>query len=142
MPAWEAALARLCAVRLPEGQAADPPDELFDAVDDLIDAYGRDDIAEIVALAVHSGRATVSQATTFLNVAVWSGTDNGASMKLTLDDWVRRADDDVRLHMALHHEAYPLPTAVEMKAKLMEIGDRYPQHRGICDALIANRPGD
>ncbi|MFE7779179.1 hypothetical protein ACFU5O_35980 [Streptomyces sp. NPDC057445] len=72
MRTWEAALERLCAVQLPEDESAEPPDDLFDAVDGLIDAYGADDIAEIVAQAVDSGRTTVGHATTFLNVAAWS----------------------------------------------------------------------
>lgn len=141
MRTWEAALDRLCAVRLPEDASAELPDELFDAVEDLIVAYGADDIAEIVAQAVDAGRATVRQATMFLNVAQWSGTDNGASMQHTLDDWLRRAQDTVRLHLALHQGVFPLPTAVEMKAVLTEIADRYPEHRTICAHLIAARRG-
>ncbi|MBP0454251.1 hypothetical protein J5Y04_32660 [Kitasatospora sp. RG8] len=140
--AWQAALARLCAVALPEDESANLPDEVFDAVNDLIEAYGADDIAEIVARAVHAGQATVGQATTLLNVAAWSGTDNGASMKLTLDDWVRRADDTVRLSMALHHEVYLLPTAAEMTAVLTDVAARFPEHRAICQDRIAGRRGD
>ncbi|MFF8670135.1 hypothetical protein [Streptomyces sp. NPDC015242] len=139
MQAWEAALKQLCAVNVPEDESARPPDELFDAVDDLIDAYGADDIAEIVAKAVTTGRVSVREATTFLGIAQWSGTDNGASLRHTLDDWVRRADDTVRLHMALHQEFWPLPTAVEMNAKLTEIIARYPEHQAICTHKIATR---
>ncbi|MFD9517596.1 hypothetical protein [Streptomyces sp. NPDC059979] len=109
-PSWKRALERLCAVQVSQEDDADFPDELFDAVDDLIDCWGADDVAEIVAEAVYAGRATVEQGIVFLNVAVWSGTDNGASMKHTLDAWVREAQDLVRLKMALHHECYPLPT--------------------------------
>jgi hypothetical protein len=142
-PSREAALERLCAVRIPdEGAAACPPDEIFDAVQDLIDACGTDDIAEVVAGAVDAGRATLLQAITFLDVAVWSGTDNGTAMKLTTDEWVRRADDPVRLHIALHHETYPLPTAAQMKTRLTEIAARFPEHRAICERLIATRPAD
>ncbi|WP_344446430.1 hypothetical protein [Kitasatospora nipponensis] len=119
---------------------ADFPDELFDAVDDLIEAYGADDIAEIVFQAVAAGRATAGQAVVFLNVAVWSGTDNGSSMKRTLDTWVREASDTVRLQIALHHEAYPLPTRAEMIAKLVEIAFGFPEHRAICERHIAERP--
>ncbi|MGW4510044.1 hypothetical protein ACWENO_35935 [Streptomyces sp. NPDC004436] len=126
--------------RLSEEDDADFPDELFDRVDDLIDAYGADDVAEIVAEAVEAGQASVEQAIVFLNVAAWSGTDNGASMKSTLDEWVREADDAVRLGIALHHECYPLPTRAEMIAKLAEIARRFPEHRAICERHIADRP--
>lgn len=140
MRTWEAALTRLCAVQVPDDESAELPDELFDAVDGLIDAYGADDIAEIVAQAVDSGRVTVRQATTFLHVAQWSGTDNGASMQHTLDNWLRRADGTVRLQMALHQGIFPLPTAVEMNTALTEIAARYPEHRAICEHMIAARP--
>ncbi|MFJ6482290.1 hypothetical protein ACIQK6_19535 [Streptomyces sp. NPDC091682] len=140
--AWEEALARLCAVHVPERDDADLPDELFDRVDDLIDAYGADDVAGIVAEAVEAGRATLEQAIVFLNVAAWSGTDNGASMTLTLDEWVRKADDTLRLGIALHHEYYPLSTSTEMLAKLTEIALRFPEHRAICERRIADRPAD
>lgn len=143
MQTWEAALERLCAVQVPEDESAELPDDLFDAVDDLIDAYGADDIAEIIAQAAASGRVTVRQATTYLEVAQWSGTDNGASLRRTLDDWVRRADDTVRLHMALHQGTiWPLPAAAEMNAKLTEIAARYPEHRAVCRYLIATRAAD
>lgn len=142
MQAWESGLARLCSVQVPEDDSAELPDAVFDGVDALLDAYGADDIAEIVAQAVHSGHATVRQATTLLNVAAWSGTDNGASMVLTFNDWVRRADDTVRLHLALHHEVYLFPTAAEMKARLTEISARYPEHRAICEMRIAGRRDD
>ncbi len=142
MQLWEEALTRLCSVRLPQDDSAELPDALFDAVDALIEAYGADDVAEIVALAVHAGRATPGQAATFLNVAAWSGTDNGASMTRTLTDWVRRADDTVRLHLALHHEVYLLPTAEEMKTALTAIAARYPEHRARCETLIAGRRAD
>ncbi|MEU9131718.1 hypothetical protein AB0D08_27005 [Kitasatospora sp. NPDC048540] len=142
MSTWEPALARLCAVPVPEDGSGELPDELFDAVEDLITAHGADDIAEIVAAAVHAGRTTVARASTFLNVATWSGTDNGASMRHTLNGWVRRADDTVRLHLALHHEAYPLPGAAEMRAVLPAIATRYPEHRAICEALLSTRPDD
>ncbi|MFE2267762.1 hypothetical protein ACFXB4_00820 [Streptomyces lavendulae] len=133
------ALDRLCAVQVSEEDDADCPDELFDRVDDLIDAYGADDVAEIVAEAVEAGQASVEQAIVFLNVAAWSGTDNGASMKSTLDEWVRKADDAVRLGIALHHECYPLPTRAEMIAKLGEIARRFPEYRAICERHIADR---
>ncbi|GLX38354.1 hypothetical protein Sros01_44270 [Streptomyces roseochromogenus] len=133
------ALDRLCAVQVSEEDDADFPDELFDRVDDLIDAYGADDVAEIVAEAVEAGHASVEQAIVFLNVAAWSGTDNGASMKSTLDKWVRKADDAVRLGIALHHECYPLPTRAEMIAKLGEIARRFPEYRAICERHIADR---
>ncbi|MFD5462896.1 hypothetical protein ACFWIQ_08705 [Kitasatospora sp. NPDC127059] len=160
MTAADAALRRLCALPLSPGTAdeagsagavgeaggaGDPgelPDELFDAVDALIAAHGADDIAEPVARAVHLGWATVEQGTVFLNVAAWSGTDNGASMKHTLDDWLRHCDDPVRLHLALHHEAYPLPTAAEMRVVLTAIGERHPRFREVCRRHLAGRrPG-
>ncbi|MEU6878844.1 hypothetical protein [Streptomyces sp. NPDC046712] len=109
-------------------------------MDDLIEAYGADDIAEIVAQAVATGRVAVREATTFLGVAQWSGTDNGTSLRRTLDDWVRRADDTARLHMALHQDVWPLPTTVEKNAKLTEIIARYPEHQAICTHMIATRP--
>ncbi|MFF2523012.1 hypothetical protein [Streptomyces liangshanensis] len=136
------ALDRLCAVRIPEQDDADLPDELFDRVDDLIDAHGADDVAEMVAGAVEAGQASMRQAIVFLDVAVWSGTDNGSSMKVTLDEWVRRADDHVRLGIALHHEYYPLPTRAEMLVKLAEIARRFPEYRTICERHIAARPAD
>lgn len=144
MSAWEEALDRLCAVQVPERDDADLPDELFDRVDDLIDAYGADDIAGIVAEAVVAGRATLEQAIVFLNVAAWSGTGtgNGASMTRTLDEWVRKSDDALRLGIALHHEYYPLTTRTEMAAKLAEIALRFPQHRAVCERHIADRPAD
>ncbi|RST13005.1 hypothetical protein E2C00_16705 [Streptomyces sp. WAC05374] len=140
MQTWEAALERLCAVHVPEDESAELPDDLFDAVDQLIAAYGADDIAEIIAQAVRSGRITVRQATTCLGVAQWSGTDNGAALRRTLDDWVRRADDTARLHMALHQGMWLLPTATEMHAKLTEIAVRYPEHQAVCRYLISTRP--
>ncbi|MEJ8645601.1 hypothetical protein WKI68_39105 [Streptomyces sp. MS1.HAVA.3] len=88
-PSWKRALERLCAVQVSQEDDADFPDELFDAVDDLIDCHGADDVAEIVAEAVFAGRATVEQAFVFLNVAAWSGTGDGAPMSHTLDNWVR-----------------------------------------------------
>ncbi|MFB6557858.1 hypothetical protein ACFCYH_02930 [Streptomyces sp. NPDC056400] len=142
MPAWEEALERLCAVQVPEQDDTDLPDELFDRVDDLIDAYGGDDIAGIVAEAVVAGRATLQQAIVFLNVAAWSGTDNGASMTRTLDEWVEQADDTLRLGIALHHEYYPLATRTEMLEKLAEVALRFPEHRAICERHIADRPAD
>ncbi|MFJ3513963.1 MULTISPECIES: hypothetical protein [unclassified Streptomyces] len=140
--AWDEALARLCAVHLPEQAGADLPDELFDRVDELVHAYGADDIAEIVAEAVVAGRATVQQAIVFLNVAVWSGTDNGTSMKRTTDEWVRKSDDTLRLGLALHHDAYPLPTRAEMVAVLAGTALRFPEHRAVCERLIAGRRPD
>ncbi|WP_418955790.1 hypothetical protein [Streptomyces tritici] len=139
MRAWGAALERLYAAQVPEDEDADIPDEVHDAVDALIEAYGADDIAELVAGAVDAGRLTVRQATTVLGVATWSGTDNGASLFRTLDAWVRRADDTGRLYMALHQPAWPLPTRAEMNAKLTEIAARYPEHREICARKIATR---
>ncbi|MFD4245702.1 hypothetical protein ACFWP3_29530 [Streptomyces sp. NPDC058525] len=136
------ALDWLCAVRVSAQDDADFPDELFDRVDDLIDAYGADDIAEIVAEAVEAGRASAEQAIVFLNVAAWSGTDNGASMTRTLDRWVRKADDPVCLGIALHHEYYPLPTRDEMSVKLAEIALRFPEHRAVCESRVADRPAD
>ncbi|MFJ2825661.1 hypothetical protein ACIO7M_31790 [Streptomyces toxytricini] len=67
------------------------PDELLDSVDDLIDAYGADDVAEIVAQAVEADMALVEQAIVFLNVAAQSErapsvcTPSGALRPLTLD---------------------------------------------------------
>ncbi|MFD4143010.1 hypothetical protein [Streptomyces sp. NPDC058572] len=144
MPAasWRTALKRLRSVQVPEDEDTELPDELFDAVDGLIDAYGADDIAEIVAEAVLAGQMTQEQAIAALNVAVWSGTDNGASMQLTLDGWVRRADDAVRLRIALHHDSYPLPTAAEMTARLTEIALRFPEHRAVCERYVAGRRAD
>ncbi|MGW6875780.1 hypothetical protein ACWGHA_25970 [Streptomyces xanthophaeus] len=78
-------------MRLPQDDSAELSNALFDAVDALIETYGADEVAEIVALAVHAGRATPGQAATFLNVAAWSGTDNGASSCETLIAG-RRAD--------------------------------------------------
>ncbi|WP_326593018.1 hypothetical protein [Streptomyces sp. NBC_01294] len=77
----------------------------------------------------------------FLNVAVWSGTDNGASMKHRLDAWVREAQDTVRLKMALHHEYYPLPARAEMASVLARIALRFPEHKAICEHRIAGRDG-
>lgn len=134
------ALARLCSVQVSEQDEGDFPDELYDRVDDLLDAHGADDIAEIVAGAVDAGQASVEQAIVFLNVAAWSATDNGASMKTTLDGWVRKADDAVRLGIALHHECYPLPTRAEMVVRLSEIALRFPEHRAVCERHIADRP--
>ncbi|MFJ9776772.1 hypothetical protein ACIRVF_37000 [Kitasatospora sp. NPDC101157] len=136
------ALLRLCAVPLPRQETDDLPDELFEAVDDLIDAHGAHDIADLVARAVHAGQATLGQGTVFLNVAVWSGTDNGTSMQHTLDDWVRHSHDPVRLHLALHHEAYPLPTAAKMRVALTAIGARHPRLREACERHLAQRPPD
>ncbi|MFJ4988587.1 hypothetical protein ACIP9H_32900 [Streptomyces sp. NPDC088732] len=141
VPAWHEALDRLCAVRVSR-RDAEFPDDLYDRVDDLIDAYGADDIAGIVAEAVVAERATAEQAIVFLNVAAWSGTDNGASMGHTLDEWVRRADDSLRLGIALHHERYPLPTHAEMVTKLTEIARAFPEHRAICERHMARRPAD
>ncbi|MFK0256186.1 hypothetical protein [Streptomyces sp. NPDC090445] len=140
--AWDEALDRLCAVQVSEHDDADFPDELFDRVDALIDAHGADDIAEIVADAVVADRATVEQAIVFLNVAAWSGRDNGASMTRTLDEWVRKADDTLRLGIALHHEYYPLPTRTEMSARLAEVALRFPEHREICERLVVGRRAD
>ncbi|MER6488605.1 hypothetical protein ABT264_34285 [Streptomyces virginiae] len=109
-------------------------------MDDLLDAHDADDVAEIVAGAVDAGQASVEQAIVFLNVAVWSETDKGASTKATLDGWVRQADDAVRLGIALHHECYPLPTRAEMDARLSEIALRFPEHRAVCERHIADRP--
>ncbi|MFD7912839.1 hypothetical protein ACFV30_19305 [Streptomyces sp. NPDC059752] len=137
--AVDEALDRLCAIQVSDQDDADFPDELFDRVDDLLDAYGADDVAEIVAEAVEAGQASVEQAIVFLNAAAWSGTDNGASMNSTLDTWVRKADDAVRLGIALHHEYYPLPTRAEMATKLAEIARRFPEYRAICERHIAGR---
>ncbi|MFE2362582.1 hypothetical protein [Streptomyces virginiae] len=115
-------------------------EQVIDRVDDLLDAHDADDVAEIVAGAVDAGQASVEQAIVFLNVAVWSGTDKGASTKATLDGWVRQADDAVRLGIALHHECYPLPTRAEMDARLSEIALRFPEHRAVCERHIADRP--
>ncbi|WP_093610090.1 hypothetical protein [Streptomyces indicus] len=141
-PAVHAALDLLCAVPVSGRHDEDLPDELFDRVEDLIRAHGTDDIAELVATAVESGRATMGQATVFLDVAVWSGTDNGASLHSTLDAWVRGADDAVRLALALHHAYYPLSTRAEMIAALTRIAGRFPAHRAVCERLIANRPDE
>lgn len=115
---------------------------MYDAVDCLIEALGQDDIAEIVTEAAVAGRITVTQAIHYTNIAAWCGTDNGASMMLTLDSWIRSADDPVRLAVALHHEAYPLPTRAEMAARLTEIAHRFPEHREVCARLIAGRTTD
>ncbi|MYY08047.1 hypothetical protein GT204_03815 [Streptomyces sp. SID4919] len=63
-------------------------------------------------------------------------------MMRTLEDWVRRADDTVRLHLALHHEVYLLPTAAEMRTALTGIATLFPEHRAICAARIAGRSDD
>ncbi|MGF1428649.1 hypothetical protein [Kitasatospora sp. LaBMicrA B282] len=143
---WRAALEKLLAVPVLQDAALteeeiDFPEEVFDAVEEMITANGSDDIAPIIAAAVAAGRIPPVRAADVLDIASWSGTDNGAAMQRTLDDWLRQADDPVRVYLALHTEVYPLPTAAEMRAVLTVVAARHPEYRAVCERMIASRRG-
>lgn len=55
---------------------------------------------------------------------------------------MRHSDDPVRLHLALHHEAYPLPTAAEMRVALTAIAERHPRFRDVCRRHLEERRPD
>ncbi|WP_246040838.1 macro domain-containing protein [Streptomyces cadmiisoli] len=135
----DAALGRVCTLPLWEPDGGHPW-ELHEAVEELIAAHGSDDVGEPVAEAVAAGRADRARGADLLNIAAWSGTDNGTALGRTLTTWLRAGDDPVRVHLALHHEAYPFPTRGEMLLRLPGLADRFPEHRALVERRLAARP--
>ncbi|WP_222723626.1 hypothetical protein, partial [Streptomyces sp. MS191] len=114
--------------------------ELHEAVEELIAAHGSDDVGDLVADAVAAGRIDRERGAALLNVAAWSGTDNGTALGRTLTGWLRAGDDAVRVHLALHHETFPFPTRGEMLARLPGLANRFAEHRALVERSLAGRP--
>ncbi|MGW6217996.1 hypothetical protein [Streptomyces sp. NPDC055109] len=136
----ETALGSLFAVGIADPDH--PPAEVYEAVEGVMAALGSDDIADVVAEGVAAGRISMQQAQAYIGVAVWSGVDNGNSMRRTLDGWLQSMDDAMRVALALHSDIYPLPTRAEMASVLKRVGERFPEHRPTCQYLTAIRPSD
>ncbi|MFI8287602.1 macro domain-containing protein [Streptomyces sp. NPDC085614] len=113
---------------------------MHEAVEELIAAHGSDDVGDLVADAVAAGRIDRERGAALLNVAAWSGTDNGTALGRTLTGWLRAGDDAVRVHLALHHETFPFPTRGEMLARLPGLANRFAEHRALVERSLAGRP--
>jgi hypothetical protein len=113
---------------------------LSDAIDEVFQAYGTEDIAELVLDLIIQEEINPAQGSNILRVAVWSGNENGRSLLCRLDEWLKAADDPLRVALALDQEVYPFADADEMRAALSNVAQKFSEHAERCSSLINSRP--
>ena len=114
---------------------------ISDAVEELMRSVGSDDIGDVVAQGVDEALLTLEQASSVLDVATWSGADNGAALQRTLNLWLSRGENLTRVWLALYHHVFPMKTKSEMTAALEHIVKKFPELRPRCEYLIHRRTG-
>ncbi len=135
----EEALAFLLATPYPREGADVPSVAVFDAVDALIAALGSDDVAPTLLNAVRAGRTSAELAAAYIEIAMWSGTDNGAASAKTMQSWLECPKDRGAVELALLHMANArclLSPATRRVEVLGLVAERFPDLRAQCLALI------
>lgn len=135
------AMADLIAVPFVPDKCGGPSAAIFDAVESLITALGSDDIAPLILDSVLVGRLTLEAAHVYLDIAVWSGTDNGTAMSATLERWLEQADDRTAVELGLEQSSRNgilQPKSRQVRV-LSQVAERFPDLRTRCHALIARK---
>lgn len=109
------------------------------AIDELFSLLKSEDISTTIEDALRSGSLTMEQGVATLQIAVWSGSENGASLMRSLERWLSEANDPLRVALALDQEAYPFISREEMSRALRRIALTYPQFADRCRYLIESR---
>jgi hypothetical protein len=86
-------------------------------------------VGDVVVQGVDEALLTLEQASSVLDVATWSGADNGAALQRTLNLWLSRGEDLTRVWLALYHHVFPTKTKSETTAALEHIVKKFPELR-------------
>ncbi|WGM40762.1 hypothetical protein [Caulobacter sp. NIBR1757] len=110
-----------------------------DLVGDAMRAMGEGDLAERVYSA--SEGMPWEAVAEFFSCAVWQTSDNGTQILRTTDQWLTEGQDERKVAIALHVDAYPFLDAAEMEQVLRETAVRFPQFAAKCADMIKGRGG-
>jgi hypothetical protein len=132
---------RLSGMQLSPNEPGYDVGAISDCVEELMRIVGSDDVGEVVAHGVDEGLLTRAQASSVLNVATWSGSDNGAALQRTLNLWLSRGENLTRVWLAIHHDVFPMMTKSEMIAALEQIAAKFPELRERSEYLVRQRTG-
>ena len=132
-------LKRLANMQLQSDQLDYDVVAISDTVEELMKLLASDDVGEPVAQAVVDSVFSREQASAILDIATWSGGDNGAQLQGTLNRWVREANSEIKVWLAVNHHVFPFPTKGEMVKELERVQLLFPQMRERCEYLMHAR---
>ena len=135
--ATEAILRRMAALGTGDDDAI--VQQYADCIDALFSALHSEDIGDLVANAVHTGKLSPGQAEQILGVSVWCGSENGAPLHRAIERWLEEASDPVRVRLALAQATFPFRDRQRMEEVLTGVAARYPQFADEIGAMIERR---
>ncbi|MBX3628005.1 MAG: hypothetical protein KF892_23555 [Rhizobacter sp.] len=115
--------------------------EAFERAKNLLVAYGQEGIADRIA-AEAALQASPLVVADLLSILFWSSTDNGASIRRTSEGWLEECNDEWKVQVALHLEAYPFVEVERMRGSLAKVAAKFPALRARCEELRTLREQD
>ena len=110
-------------------------DQSFRAVDVVLAHLGQADIAnKLWGLVGDSGRMVALSE--LLGILIWTTSDNGHEVMLTLNQWLRDAESEAKCWIALNGEYLVLGSAIEARNVLSVVASKFPSLVGDCQMHI------
>lgn len=110
-------------------------DRAFSLVDKLLNEYGEANIAERLMDDIQNSHSWEVVADLF-GMLIWSTSDNGHELTNTTEQWLRDANDEARVNIALNLDVVPFGDLAERKLVLNNISRKFPTTKELCDAFL------
>ncbi len=120
--------------------AAESPhfDKSFALVDQLLLAYGEDDLANRLISEIDETTDWRVVADLF-GILQWSTSDNGYALMRATEQWLRDCNNERKVNIALHLDTFPFKDKGEMQTILELVANRFPSSREQCMRLLESR---
>lgn len=115
----------------------DPRSAPDDAVYELLASYqGRGQVADLLWADLPPA-TSVEDVADLLNLWSWRTDDNGAQIMRTAERWIDECVNSKKVGVAISLEAFPFVDDRVRLARMMLVGERFPEHRHRCEYIIA-----
>ena len=119
-------------------EEAEDYDESFDLVDQIIAKYGEKNLARRLYQDIHKSIDWQTIADLF-SILEWSTSDNGTELSRETDQWLKDANDERKINIAMNLTSYPFLQFSKMVKVLNAIAKRFPNLKRNCEEMIEKR---
>ena len=119
-------------------EEAEDYDESFDLVDKVIAEYGEKNLASRLYGDIDQSIDWQTIANLF-SILEWSTSDNGTELSRETNQWLKEANDERKINIAMNLTTYPFLEFQEMVKVLNHVAERFPSLKRNCEEMIRKR---
>lgn len=100
---------------------------ISDLIELLFIKNDNEDLGDLISDSVSKGLLTLEQGAMILNISRWCGNTNGSQLTQTLEDWLEKGIDLIKIKLALAQDIFLFTSNEKMKYSLLKILELFPE---------------